>query len=249
MGGDPLKKVRPGDPLQVPAAGYNAMVDAARAEKMRRQGIERSARAGFRQTGIVLVKNNSGADRDRFNVLGIDGPIFTPAEGLDSFKNDQAFKGITPATADHLGNFVILLEPIESGKIGPAVASGVCPVRVNVTDESHGYADVADGQAGYLASGASGAARILCVESGTGEKWAKVRIGAGGGGDVSGAHTLLDATAHTDTVADTVSVGSLIVGNSNPDWDELDAVISTPNRVLVCGDSGAPFWEETVQLS
>jgi hypothetical protein len=43
------------------------------------------------------------------------------------------------------------------------------------------------------------------------------------------AHTLLSAT-HTDTVAQTVSRGSLIYGNSTPAWDEL--VIGAANRVL-----------------
>ena len=181
MGGDPLKKVRPGDPLKIPAAGYNAMVDAARAEQQRRHGIDRSAKPGFVEPAMVLVKNNSGADRDRFDILGIDGPIFTPTDNLDSFKNDRAVKGITPTTADHTGNFVILLEPLKAGKIGSAVASGVCVVKVNVTDTDHEYADVANAQAAYMASGHSGAARILWAESGTGQKWALVRIGAGGG--------------------------------------------------------------------
>lgn len=180
MAGDPLKKVRPGDALEIPAAGYNAFVDAARAEQMRRQGINRSAKPGFAQTGIVLVKNNSGADRGRFDVLGVDAPIFTPTDNPDSFKNDRAVKGVTPATANHTGNFVILLEPLKSGKIGAAVASGVCVAKVNVTDSDHEYADVADGQAGYLASGDSGVARIMWKESGTGLKWAMIRIGAGG---------------------------------------------------------------------
>ncbi|MDP9192308.1 MAG: hypothetical protein M3P06_11475 [Acidobacteriota bacterium] len=42
--------------------------------------------------------------------------------------------------------------------------------------------------------------------------------GAGGGG---GPHTLLDGSDHTDTAADTVSRGSIIVGNSTPAWDEV----------------------------
>lgn len=37
----------------------------------------------------------------------------------------------------------------------------------------------------------------------------------------SAAHTLLNATSHTDSVTQTVSVGSLIYGNATPKWDEL----------------------------
>lgn len=47
-----------------------------------------------------------------------------------------------------------------------------------------------------------------------------VAFGEGGGG--ISAHALLDGgTAHSDTAADTVSRGSLVVGNSTPAWDEL----------------------------
>ncbi len=129
----------------------------------------------------MLVKNNSGADRGRFNVLGIDGPIFTPTESLDSFKNTIALKGITPAAATHVGKFVILQEPLADGELGRAVISGVTPVKIDVTDAGHGYADVKDAVCGTLASAASGSSMILWAESGTGEKWAIVKLGGGGG--------------------------------------------------------------------
>ena len=69
-------------------------------------------------SGIVLVKNSSGADRDRFDILGIDGPIIAPTDNPDEFKNRVTIDGITPAMADHTGQFVILAEPIASGAIG-----------------------------------------------------------------------------------------------------------------------------------
>jgi len=87
-----------------------------------------------------------------------------------------AVKCVTPA-AGHTGSFVVLLEPIIDGEIGRAVVSGVTPVKVDVADEAHAYADIAVGQAGYLASGESGSALILWKETGTGQKWALVKIG------------------------------------------------------------------------
>jgi len=174
--GDTLKKAKPGDPLRIPAATFNTFVDSARDYLQRKQGTGQKPTQAFRQTGIVLVKNASGADRGRFDVLGIDAPIFTPAESIDSFKNTVAVKGVTPA-AGHAGSFVVLLEPIADGEIGRAVVSGVTPVKVNVADESHGYADVAAGQAGYLVSEESGSALVLWKEAGTGQKWALVKMG------------------------------------------------------------------------
>jgi len=173
---DTLKKVKSGEPLRIPAATFNTFVDAARDYLQRQQGTGQTATQTFRQTGIVPVKNASGADRGRFDILGIDSPVFTPTESIESFKNTVAVKGVTPA-AGHTGSFVVLLEPVADGEIGGGVVSGVTPVKVNVADESHGYADIAAGQAGYLASGESGSALILWKETGTGQKWALVKIG------------------------------------------------------------------------
>ncbi len=50
-------------------------------------------------------------------------------------------------------------------------------------------------------------------------------------------NALLDGTNHTDTVAQGVTRGSLIVGNSTPKWDEL--VIGSANKVLVSDGTDA----------
>ena len=50
-------------------------------------------------------------------------------------------------------------------------------MEIDVQDEEDEYADVADAEAGRLKSGLRGAAQILWKESGTGEKWAVVRVG------------------------------------------------------------------------
>jgi len=173
----PLKKVRKGDPLNFPASAFNAFVGAAEfTEAMKRSG-GRHFTPQVRQAGIVRVKNDSGADRDRFNILGIDAPIFTPTDNEDTFKNQVALTGVEPDEDYHVGKFAILLEPIPDGKIGLACLDGVCPVKIGVEDEDHEYADVADAEAGKLRSCPLGAGQILWKESGTGEKWAVVRLG------------------------------------------------------------------------
>ena len=59
---------------------------------------------------------------------------------------------------------------------------------------------------------------------------------SGGGGSP---HALLDGSTHTDTVAATVSRGSLVYGNSTPKWDEL--VIGSVGYVLK-SDGSDPSW-------
>jgi len=174
--GDTLKKVKPGDPLAIPAATFNTFVDAAQEHLRRQQSIGRTPAADRPPFETILLKNASGADHGRFNVLGIDAPVFTPTDSLETFTNGIALVGVT-STASHAGNFAVLVEPIQAGQIGRACILGACPVKVNVVSASDTFADVEAGVTGRLKSGSSGAARILWKESGTGEKWAVVKLG------------------------------------------------------------------------
>ena len=176
--GDNFKKVQTGQPLKIPAETFNAFLDAARDFRARQQSRETQSQPTFRQSGIVKVKNSSGADRGRFEILGMDRPIFTPTDNLDTFQNEVTLVGVMPDGEKHLGRFCVLLEPLKTDAIGLAVIAGVCPVRVNVHEESDTFAEIKDGEATQLKSGGSGSATILWKESGTGEnKWAVVRLG------------------------------------------------------------------------
>jgi len=174
--GDTMKKVKSGDPLVIPSQTFNSFIDAAQAHKARQQASNQTDRQAFRQSGIVLVRNGSGADRSRFDVLGIDAPVITPTDNEDAFKNKVVLSGSTPAEGDHSGRFVILLEPLADGKVGMACASGVCAAHVDVQHEDHQFADIKDGNASSLQSRESGAATILWKETGTGLKWGIVNL-------------------------------------------------------------------------
>ena len=222
MAGEALRKVTSGQRLVIPAAAYNSFVEAAMDLHARRQETGRAAEASRPQHTMVLVRNDSGADRGRFDVLGVDSSIFTPTDNLDEFKNHVALAGVTPIAAAHTGRFVVLLEPVKDGEIGRALAAGVSPARVNVIDPAHGFADVANGNPAHLASGPAGVATILWKEPGTGQKWAVVRLpaggGVGGGPDPGDSVPVIDATAGTagtgtDYALDTRVSGLLLRGN------------------------------------
>ncbi|MBI5724850.1 MAG: hypothetical protein HZA50_12895 [Planctomycetes bacterium] len=175
---DPLAKVTSGQSLKIPAAAYNAFVDAAVAVRNSANDQGQASRQAARQSGVILVRNDSGSDRSRFDILGISGPLFTPTDDVDSFKNNQpALAGTTPNSDNHKGKFVILLEPVESGKIGRAIIDGLAIAKINVTDATHLFAEVNNGDCSMLKSIQSGTARIVWKESGTGQKWALVRLG------------------------------------------------------------------------
>jgi len=144
------------------------------------------------QTGIVRLKNASGQTRNRFDVLGISDVFPQPTQNLGAFKSGPVLHGVTPDENEHAGNFAILLEPAKPDAIVAACVSGACVAKVHVEtgQESVGYADVKDGDAGALQAKADGTARILWREPGTGIKWAVVRIGGGGEAAVGPATTI-----------------------------------------------------------
>jgi len=180
--GDALRKVRSGERLSIPAETFNSFIDAARDLKERRQRQGASPREDRAETGIVLVRNDSGADRERFDVLGVDIPVFGPADNLDEFRNRASLAGVTPTVATHAGRFAVLQEPVPDGGIGRAMLLGVTPVMLEVVDEADTFADVADGLCAYLLTGSEGVAHVLWKEPGTGVLWGLVRFPAGGGG-------------------------------------------------------------------
>ena len=136
---------------------------------------------GFLQGSVVQIKNNSGADRDRFDVLGIDVPIFTPTDNLDVFKTRLGLIGVSPTLADHLGKFVVLLRPVAQGTIGPALVSGIvpCKVYVNITSAVPAWADIEASTMNHLVAKSSGTARVLWRASGSGEQWGLVQLSTG----------------------------------------------------------------------
>jgi hypothetical protein len=176
---DSLKKVRAGDRLSIPAGAYNAFVDAALDLRQRQSGISRTAQPGDRQTGIVLVKNASGEDRVRFDVLGLDSPVQLPADNEAEFQNRVAMAGSVPSILRHRGKFAVLLEPIPAGAMGLGIVAGVTVAWVWFESEAHAYADVCDGDAFLLQSYPYGAARVLWKDepSGADGRWAVVLLG------------------------------------------------------------------------
>jgi len=257
-----LRKVLAGEPFVAPASTWNAFIDAAQDFKNRTADIGRQPVAGFRSSGIITVKNESGAARRQFDVLGLDEPIFLPGGGSSdaaekSFRNFVAFRGQMPSKNEHVGKFVVLIEPLAAGAVGKGCVSGVCQVRVNVTDVDHEFAELADGKADVLESGDTGSAKILWKEDGTGQKWAVVHLGASasvvaiyaritssGGGD-GGTYTSWREVELVDGSWTTKQGG--LAGPSDGRLREINAAKNVPASTIVHafknpGDSSPVEW-------
>jgi hypothetical protein len=88
---------------------------------------------------------------------------------------------------------------------------------------------IADTQIWTLPDADGNANDVLQTDGAGALSWA-----AGGG-----AHDILDGSTHTDSAADGVTEGSLIIGNATPKWDEL--VIGGADTVLTCNGTTASW--------
>jgi len=176
----------PRQPLQL--VGKNQPVDVLYAEEWNAFIGATKATGGRSQREIFdnpnpltpLIENASGADLTAdFAILGVNAPVFDASDNLEEFQGAWAISGTTPAASSDLGNFVVVPGPMEAGEIRRGIIGGVTPVQIDVPANGTWieFADVKDADATKLASHASGSAKILWKESGTGTKWGLVRLG------------------------------------------------------------------------
>ncbi len=129
---------------------------------------------------IINIKNETGEQVPSGGVLGLGDFNISPGSNLSSFKEGPSIIGELPTEADHTGRFAIAIEPIGVEKIGKAAVAGAVICKIDMQSEDDQFADVFDEDVTKLKSGSSGLARIISVESGTGEKWALIAFGGGG---------------------------------------------------------------------
>jgi len=172
---DPHRTYSKGQPIPRDAATFNAFAEGARFARDNQDSPGAFSRQIRRQGEIIKIRNESGGSLTRGRVLGLGDPIFTPADDLDAFKREVAFRGISPSSST--GKYAILLDPIDDNAMGRAYVAGVPHVRVDITSTAHTCAEVEDANTTSLVSATTGTAQILWREGGTGEQWAIVRFG------------------------------------------------------------------------
>lgn len=174
--------VQPGDPLDFPADLRNDLVEMLQHWRGARYNLQAGRPELLTNLVRCKIKNSSGADRDRYSILGIDDALIEPSDDLAHLQNlpEPLFDGKTPLVADHLGKWALLLEPIKAGKIGRAAIGGCLLAELNVPGGStypHPYADISNSST-VLTSNWYGAAEILAGPwTYSGKRWAYVRIG------------------------------------------------------------------------
>jgi len=178
MTGDPLHKVRTGDPLKIPADAYNAFVDSAIAHQANQRNTVAYAHHEQHQRGVVLVRNDAGISLPAHHALAITGVLIEP----DANDHERTFQSRTPITGNIANNasnplaFVVTQQQIEPGKLGLCVITGTSPALVHVLNPSDTTCELRAGETA-LVSSPIGGAPILWKEPGTGERWAVIELG------------------------------------------------------------------------
>jgi len=171
----------PGQPIGIYADEWNvvrAMVENYLAERGGLAGLN-----GPLPPGCIRVRNDCEEDREKFEVLAIGELLNVPADDVELFKGRQpVFEGLAVEWPTYIGKFGVLLQDLPEDEIGIAMVSGVIRTKLKVINEAHPYADLEDDDEEEdqyrLKTNYAGGAEILYKETGTGDKWAVVRVGA-----------------------------------------------------------------------
>lgn len=179
-----MKKVQPGQPLEIKATTWNAFIDAAEYVKNIQSNQNSPSLRNGLHNGVVLIKNGESATYPQFSAMVLADIIIKPAANLREFKEKiPAFVGCRMIEAYEGYPYAILLEPIASGKIGRALLLGIVPVQLSVLDPDHQFAEPVPGSnAGAMQSADTGVARILWRAGNSGSQWCMIQLGGAGSG-------------------------------------------------------------------
>jgi hypothetical protein len=172
MSKNEFQHVRSGEPLQIPAAAYNAMLDAAQAHRNRR--INHSPRGNGFDSLFVHIVNKTGRFLKRFEVVGLDGAAET--RNVNEFRNRIIFRGVVPQKR-HQGKFAVLQEDASPNMVVRACVYGVTQVMVKAEDEQLTYCDIEEGVTDHLVSG--GNTEVLWSDETATIRWSLIRMGGG----------------------------------------------------------------------
>lgn len=236
-----LKPVQSGDPLRIPASGWNDIVQATR-QTLEQAGQPQSIDTpGDQTTPWVWAQNDSGVEIDRFNVLGgqVGAPNYsTPAlrdahaderERL-SFVNQPSLVFKTPLAHERAW---VALTPAKAGKFLKVATAGIVPVQVDVVNVGDRYATTLAGDTVKLTSHASlGHLIVHKSKTETGVQWCYVSLG----GPIFRLTTMRIKTLHNDYLTcrtwDGVNEGSVDMRVAKP-WKLRHVAANYPDVTSV----------------
>lgn len=170
MPGDPFAPVRPGqDALEAltSSARVNLWTEAGLAHRRAMGGHTFDSKLLPLAEQEFFVKNTTGADRNRFDIVAFEEPLYLRDDNLAAFNERQqtVMKAIEPKWPDHFLSWGVLQEACRANKFARVRVGGIAVALVNFADADattgHKYATVKDAEYGYLDSAPCGLARVL----------------------------------------------------------------------------------------
>jgi len=174
MSKNAFQHVRSGEPLQIPAMAYNAMLDAAQAHRNRR--INHAPHGNGFGSLFVHIVNKTGTFLRKFDIVGLDGAA--EQRNLDEFRNRIVFRGVIPAKK-HKGKFAVLQEDARPNMVVRACVYGVTQavIKAESNKEQLSWCDIQEGVTDHLVSG--GGTEVLWSDETATYRWGLIRIGGG----------------------------------------------------------------------
>jgi microcystin-dependent protein len=159
-------KSRRGEPLKIPAATWNSVVDASKAEKRGRFNNVSAFNGevvpldSIKLTNAILVRCNADyALETSFGILRLSNVVQDLTEDALDANRRLAMEGYTPNAPDNV--IAIAQTPLAFNEIGRAITSGIAMCRVKMVDLTHKYANPIPGDTQKLMSAESGQVRIV----------------------------------------------------------------------------------------
>lgn len=169
---------RAGDKLEISATKWNAIDDVLRRSKGSIHDRLDGLASAFGGASTIKVINRTGAIQQRYRILGLGESFHSPSSSLDQFKNKYVLEADLPELPDHRQLWGITTGSIAPDGVGELAIGGCVVCQIDITSTHHKFANIADSEVGNLVSGFWGNAQIVWRESGTGLKWAVVRLGS-----------------------------------------------------------------------
>ena len=216
---NPLRHVRPGEPVKVAASAWNKIVEEVKFHPRAVGETEVFPRPNF----TVRLKNFTTSDLDRWGVVQIESLLETPTgvtgPDVDSFQSWPGVVGTEPGYGSATTKaYAVAVEPIKVGEIGQGAIAGVVQARVQMKCTGHQYAKPKYNVVGYLESADQGPFRIMWVgatgpiptgTTGPGTPWALLLFGT--------ERTLDSIDGHTTGATQLLGHGKAATGASGCD--------------------------------
>lgn len=169
-------RVAAGQPFVPPRAElHNRLVDMA--SQFGRQGDDERTLNSPTQEITIFVENTTGEDIAPGAVVGFGDPTLQASSNEDAIE-DTTIRHAAPSA----GRWGVAKLGIQIGLASEVTLVGMAWAEVNVSSDSHEYADIFNGS---LVSGDSGYAKIVW-KPGTGTAWCLLQLGASASGGSGG---------------------------------------------------------------